>query len=151
MIFSIKPTLIQKKMANLDASFCLCVNLDFFLICLLHRNVDFLEMLNFVLLLVVIFVIIVFKNKKISFVYQWAIFQLHFGPIKVQNIKSGCFLLFGHFCSIQNSVGGGGSNILGGDHRFPYQMKNTIKYAGIVFFIYVSLGLNSLPLSCVQQ
>ena len=53
-----RPFPIQKKV-NLDPPFSICVNSDFFFefasYILLYRNVDFLEMLNFVLLLVAIF------------------------------------------------------------------------------------------------
>ena len=56
-------------MANLDASFCLCVNLDFFSN-LLNRNVDFLEMLNFVLLLVAIFCDNCVQRQENRFGYQ---------------------------------------------------------------------------------
>ena len=62
-------TLPNTKKVNLDPPFSICVNSDFFFefasYILLLRNVDFLEMLNFVLLLVIFFVIIVFKGKKI--------------------------------------------------------------------------------------
>ena len=40
-------------------------------------------------------------------------------------------------------------DILRGGHRNPYQLENAIKSGGI-FFLLISLGLNSLPGSCVD-
>ena len=39
-------------------------------------------------------------------------------------------------------------DILRGGHRNPYQFENAIKSGGTVFLL-ISLGLNSLPGSCV--
>ena len=39
-------------------------------------------------------------------------------------------------------------DILRGGHKNPYQLENAIKSGGTVFFL-ISLGLNSLPGSCV--
>ena len=41
-------------------------------------------------------------------------------------------------------------NILRGGHRNPYQLENAIKSDGTVFCLYLSLGVNSLPGSCVE-
>ena len=35
-------------------------------------------------------------------------------------------------------------------HRYPYQMENAIKCDGL-FFFNITLGLNSLPVSCVWR
>ena len=42
-------------------------------------------------------------------------------------------------------------DILGGSHRNPYQLENAIKSGGTVFFLLISLGLNSLPGNCVHS
>ena len=39
-------------------------------------------------------------------------------------------------------------DILRGGHKNPYQLENAIKSGGTVFCIPISLGLNSLPVSC---